>query len=104
MKKLILFFSLLLCVSGCAQEKKGIAPSVMNEKKGLALQEKQIVNEVPTEPEMKDGKLEVPISVSRESLEDIITTRSWGFSVYDPRQETVDYYTATGRFLGRIER
>jgi PBP1b-binding outer membrane lipoprotein LpoB len=101
MKKLILLIFLLLLASGCAQENKTQAPLVTKEEKGFASQKEGVTNEIPTEPKMKDGKLE-QLSVSREDLLDIIAIRSWGFSVYDPAQGTVDYFTPTGRFLGRI--
>lgn len=92
----------IIFVSGCAQEKKPSAMQVMNEEKGRAMQKANFINEVPVEPEMKEGRLVPPLSVSRESLEDIASSRSWGFSVLDPRSETIDYYTSTGRFLGRV--
>jgi hypothetical protein len=101
MKKLIFLIFLLLLASGCAQENKTKIPSVMKEERSFELQKEGFTSEIPTEPKMKNGKLE-QLSVSREDLLDIIATRSWGFSVFDPLQGTVDYFTPTGRFLGRI--
>ena len=102
MRNLLLIFSVALIAAGCAQEKKPPVAQVMNEEKGEAMQKANLINEMPVEPEMKEGRLVPPLSVSRESLEDILSSRSWGFSVYDPRSGNVDYYTPTGRFLGRI--
>ena len=58
MKKLIFLIFLLLLASGCAQENKTQAPSAVNEEKGLTSQKKDVTNEIPTEPKMKNGKLE----------------------------------------------
>jgi len=102
MKRIIFLPFLVLFICGCAQEKKPPAAQVMNEAKGEAMQKANLINEIPVEPEMKEGRLVPPLSISRESLEDIISSRSWGFSVYDPRSGNVDYYTPTGRFLGRV--
>jgi hypothetical protein len=102
LKNLLLFFTVTLIAVGCAQEKKPSVAQVMNEEKGEAMRKANLINEIPVEPEMKEGKLVPPLSVSRESLEDILSSRSWGFSVYDPRSGNVDYYTPTGRFLGRV--
>lgn len=103
MKSVLLIVSLVLFIFGCAQEK---TPSnvAMTKEKSAALEKANIINEVPTEPEMKEGKLVPPFSVSRESIEDIISSGSWGFSVYSPKEETIDYYTSAGRFLGRVSR
>jgi len=99
---LLLILSTVFIAAGCAQEKKPPATQVMNKEKGEAMQKANLINEIPTEPEMKEGRLVPPLSVSRENLEDIILSHSWGFSVFDPRSETIDYYTSTGRFLGRV--
>ena len=102
MNKVLLIAVLLFFVSGCAQEKKPPAAQVMNEAKGEAMRKANLIKEVPVEPEMKEGRLVPPLAVSRASMEDIISSCSWGFSVYDPRAGNVDYYTSTGRFLGRV--
>ena len=101
MRNLFLIFFVALIAAGCAQEKKSPDVVVMNKEKGEAMQKANLINEIPVEPEMKEGRLVPPLSISRESLEDILSSRSWGFSVFDPRSESVDYYTSTGRFLGR---
>jgi len=99
---LLLILSVVFIAVGCAQEKKPAATQVMSEEKGEAMRKANLINEIPTELEMKEGRLVPPLSISRESLEDILSSRSWGFSVYDPKSGNVDYYTPTGRFLGRI--